>query len=411
VIFGLALALLVFLAAAPAAEFYAEPRVFGVMAALAAGIAASGFENIGVVAFLKELDFRKEFVLRLAQKASSVLITVPLAFALRSYWALIIGQVCGTVITVAISYYAHPFRPRVSFAASRHLFGFSKWILAGALLRFLRDRSPHYLLGRISGPAALGLFTVGQEIANLPTAELVAPINRAVFPAYAKIAHDRAALRRGFLDIIALVLLAALPAGFGIAATADFIVTVALGEQWVAAIPIVSILAVFGALNALQTNCDLIHFSMGRPETIVKIGCVQLLVLLPSVAWGAYQNGAVGIAWAYLLNVAILSIPLNYAVVLYRLELSITQVLVYTWRPVGATIAMHLAVSAWKARWAEPSLVNLLAAIAVGGATYVAAIGALWWAAGRPAGPEQTISAKFLLPAWNRIVSFRQAPG
>src|SRR5688572_20549067 len=109
---GLAVAIVLSLIALPAADFYNEPRLSAVTYALAIGIFAAGFENIGVVAFRKDLDFRKEFVLRIVQKVCAVFITLPLAFTLRSYWALVIGQVSASFLSVLISYHVHPYRPR-----------------------------------------------------------------------------------------------------------------------------------------------------------------------------------------------------------------------------------------------------------------------------------------------------------
>ena len=48
-----------------------------------------GAENIGIVAFRKELDFRKEFVFQLSRKLAGFVVAVPLAFWLQSYWALV----------------------------------------------------------------------------------------------------------------------------------------------------------------------------------------------------------------------------------------------------------------------------------------------------------------------------------
>jgi lipopolysaccharide exporter len=409
ILFAIALALVLVVIAFPAVDFYHEPRLRAVMHTLALGVFVMGFENIGVVAFRKELDFRKEFVMRIGQKVCTAAITLPLAFALRNYWALVIGMVSGNVLSVLISYYAHPFRPRISLAAGSQLFSFSKWMVVNNMLWFIRDRTPDFLLGRVAGANALGLYTISYEISNLPTAELVAPINRAVLPAYAKMAHDLELLGRGFLDVIGLVILLALPAGFGIAATSELIVNVVLGAKWSAAGPLVSILAIVGALNALQTNCGNVHYAMGRPKTMTIIGLIQVITLMPVLVWAAYRYGAVGIAAAYLGSFALVSVPVNYAVVLHRLRLPVARLLSLLWRPIIATAVMYAATKSWTGWSGNVSLVALLEAIAVGAASYGATIGILWLLAGRPEGPETTFTDKFFVPAWRRFEAARQA--
>ena len=103
-LFGVGLTVLLLILAYPAAEFFREDRLFAVINVLAFGFLITGFENIGVVNFRKQLDFRKDFVLLLAKKLVGFCVTIPLAFALRSYWALVAGIVVGNAIGVAITY-------------------------------------------------------------------------------------------------------------------------------------------------------------------------------------------------------------------------------------------------------------------------------------------------------------------
>ena len=58
------------------------------------------------------------------------------------------------------------------------------------------------IVGYLFGARALGLFTMSFEISNLPTTELSAPINRAVFPGYAKLAEDPDGFRQTFVQVI-----------------------------------------------------------------------------------------------------------------------------------------------------------------------------------------------------------------
>jgi len=406
IVFGVLLGVLVLVMALPAAQFYGEPRLGSVMQALALSTFVSGFENIGVVAFRKDLTFHKEFALRIGQKLCALAITLPLAFALRSYWALVIGMVGSSVCGVLISYVAHPFRPRLSLAATSQLMSFSKWLLAHNMVCFLRDRTPDFLIGRIAGPTALGVFSLSNEIASLPTAELVSPINRAVLPAYAKMAENLETLRRGFLNVIGLVALLALPAGFGIAATSGLIVETVLGDQWLAAIPLISVLAIFGGLNALTTNCGAVHLALGRPRTVTMIGIAQVAFLVPTLIWSGYYYGAIGVAWTYLASAVLVSIPLNYAVALSRLELPAKRVASLLWRPAVATAVMYV-VAHQAAGQLRPGVAALLFTVALGAAAYAVMLLCLWLVAGRPAGPEKTVADRFVLPTWRRLAVAR----
>ena len=261
-LFGLSVASLLVLIAQLAAQFYNESRLEIVIYALALGTVIRGIENIGVVDFRKHMEFNREFYFLFGKKLITFCVTVPAAFMLRNYWALVIGSLVGRLAGVALSYLMHAYRPRLSLAARHELFHFSKWLFINNILTFARIRSADFVIGRITGTQSLGLFSVAYELANLPTSELIAPINRAVFSGYAKMSGELAVLSRGFLNVMSVIALFALPAGAGVAATADLIVGVFLGENWLAAVPLIQLLAVFGIMSAMQTNTAYVYLSL-----------------------------------------------------------------------------------------------------------------------------------------------------
>jgi len=141
----------------------------------------SGCENIGVVAFRKELRFRSEFAYQMSVKLAGS--------SLRSRWrsgCAATGSGRGHTRLEARgyrhSYFAHPFRPRFSIAGAAALFSFSKWLLLVNGLAFLKERLTDFVIGRSQGAAILGVYNVAWDLAYLPTSELGAPINRPYCP-------------------------------------------------------------------------------------------------------------------------------------------------------------------------------------------------------------------------------------
>ena len=279
VIFSLFCSAVLVLTAGFAAAFYFESRLQAIMYALALGTFVQGFENIGVVNFRRELQFNREFKFLLAKKLASVAITIPLAFAMTSYWALIIGVVFGKVVSVALSYRVHPYRPRLSLAAFGDLFHFSKWLFLNNIISFLNNRSADFVIGKMTGAQSLGLYSIAFEISNLPTTELVAPINRAAFPGYSRQADDLPKLRDSFMSVIAMIALFALPAAAGIALVADLAVSVLLGNRWQATVPLIQVLAFYGVIMALQTNIIYVYVAIGKPKLVTLVGGLQFIVL------------------------------------------------------------------------------------------------------------------------------------
>ena len=232
VLFGSICAIVLLALAAPVAAFYGDPRVFWVLICLAFNPLLVSLENIGVVAFRKELQMHKEFWLQLIKRLTVFTVTMVAAFTLKSYWALVIGMLVGRTLSMCLTYVAHPYRPRFSMAARHSLFHFSKWLFVNNIIFVVNARAADFIVGRAAGPAALGAFSLSYEISNLPTTELSAPINRATFPGYARLASAPDELRKQFLNVISMIALVTMPAAFGVAAVAESLVPTLLGAKW-----------------------------------------------------------------------------------------------------------------------------------------------------------------------------------
>jgi len=386
------MAVLMVAAAAPVAAFYREPRVEHVLYALAIGTFAIGFENIGVVAFRKELTLDKEFYFLLAKKLVAAATGITVAVIFRSYWALVAGMVVSRVVGSALSYLMHPFRPRWSLAGARELMHFSRWLFVLAVQSAVVSRAPDFIVGRVAGPAALGAYNLGQEISNLPTTELVLPISRALFPGYARMAHEQGELRRGFLAVVALLVLLAVPAAAGIAVLAHPLVSILLGEKWLAVVPIIAVLAPYGLLMALHTSAGHLLIATGHAKAVTGLAMVQIAILIPGLVLGVRLDGAVGAAHGALVTAAVM-VPLTYAWTLRAIGARVRDYARLLWRPLLAAAAMTLCVTLWM-RWLDAvglgavHLIVVLTSVCVGAPVYAILVLLLWRLAGMPSGAE-----------------------
>ncbi len=394
VIFSVATALMLLVLAIPAGHFYREPRVATILMVLAAGALAQGFENIGTVAFRKELDFGREFRFLLSKKLVSFTVTIGLAFAFRSYWALIIGTVVGKWFSVMISYRVHPFRPRLSLAATRDLFHFSRWLFLSNLVLFLQNKSDAFILGRTVGASDLGLYNIASEIATLPSTEVIAPINRAVFPAYAMLSAELAKLREKFLEVFRFIAVISLPVCVGLVCVADLAVQVLLGDKWMAAVPLLQLFTVCGLTSSLQSNLILVIIALGKPKANTMLSAAMLVFYLPAMFWASIHYGTLGATWVHLVMSIIVLIPLH--VVFFRLtELRPAAYFNTLWRPALAAAGMGLAVLALEQQITAlhsgfPPLAALVTYMIAGTLCYVSFLLILWHLSGRPAHSAET---------------------
>jgi O-antigen/teichoic acid export membrane protein len=394
---GLASAAIIAATAVPAAHFFAEPRLANVLFALAAATAGSGFVNIGTVEFRRDLAFNKEFQLLVVPRIGGIVVAIAVALTWRSYWALIGGILSSRLLGVALSYAIHPYRPRLTTRGWRSLAEFSFWTWMLSLALLLRERSDNFVIGRVLGSTAVGIYAIGTEIAALPVTELVEPLARATFSGFAAARHSGVDAAETYRRIIAAMALFTLPAGFGISLVADPIVKLAFGAQWLAATPLIQILGISGTVTVLGYVSSTLFSAHALLRPMFRIVLVVALIRVLLLIWLVQRFGLVGAAAGVAVSVVLENT--TYVVGTFRrFGLRPTDLLRSIWRCLLATAAMaavlYLSGLGWHAAAGSGAELawTLIAAVATGAATYALVLAVLWLAAGRPAGAESDLA-------------------
>lgn len=393
-------ALVTSLLAYPVASFYGDERLIPVMFAIGASWLIFGFENVGTVNFRRNMDFASEFRLMATKRLVAFVVTLCAAFFLRSYWALVIGTATGRIVGVIISYTMEPFRPRFSLARTRELFSFSGWLLANNIANVILSKVPHFFVGRAFGAQTLGAYTIGAEIAQMAHTELVAPINRAMFPGYSRLVNDPPAFRRTCIDATAAILLIVLPLSFGVAVLAEPLVRVLLGPQWHQAAPVIQILAFAGAVSAITSNNVSAYIALGRPHLTTVIVLSRLALLCVTITLLMQVHGLLAVAYAELIA-AIGSLAVSLPILFRTLKLPVREYLSSLWRPLAASVlmsaAVHFIIEQLRGEGAlADALLELVLGTAAGAVLYPLLIALLWQLSGRPQSVEAMVARRAL---------------
>ena len=370
------------------AEYFREPRVTALTMFLSLGVLIGGFENIGVVAFRKELDFSREFRFMVFKKMASFVITICLALWLRNYWALAWGIVTGNVAAVCISYVMHAYRPRLSLSRFRELWSFSQWMLLRNIGMYLRKQLDSFLIARYFDTSQMGYYSVSKEVAELPTTDLVWPMARALFPGYAKMAHDPDRLGRAYLNVLNTVAMITIPSGLGLALVAQPLVLVAFGERWGGVVPTLTWLALYGGILTISAGVQSPLIALGRMRRVAALVWVQFLLAAPVILWAASQGELKLIAQAQF-GVSIFLLPIFFYSLTSIGLVKWKELGAALWRPLIAGVVMFLCIGSIPEEWSPGPIVELLVKVPLGAVTYAIANYSLWRAAGQPDGGER----------------------
>ncbi|WP_169053448.1 lipopolysaccharide biosynthesis protein [Alteraurantiacibacter aquimixticola] len=381
------------IAAYPTAQFFEDTRLANIMFALGAGMMINGFANPRRALFQRDLVFKQEFLIEVSAKLAMVATSISIAWIFRSYWALIGGLLASYVMTVGIGYVLMPYRPHFTLSRFRELWSFSFWLTLSQAMNTINWRFDQLLIGKFIGRASLGAYTVGDNLAQMPTREMTTPLTKTLFPGFASLGKDKGRVGAGYARAQAIVTTLVLPVGVGVALIADPAVRLGMGEKWAASIFVIQALASVFALQTIGSLAHPLALSQGRTKLIFKRDCQYFALRLPAIVGGLYFGGLTGVVIGRVF-VGLMGIGFNVAIVRRLVDIPIRRQLQANLRPVLSAIIMVAAVLLARGMWTHGTetsdlVLDLALSIPLGATAYMGSLIILWAISGYPDGPER----------------------
>ena len=387
-----AIAVALALAAPLFASFAKAPEATVVLQVIALCFFFDGLQNIGMVAWRRELQFSQEFHLEFWRKLLEVAVAVSWAWYSPSVWALVAGMIAGRFAGLLLSYWLHPFRPRFSLLHWRELAGFSGWAMGFNFAVKIAQRTDHFLISRMQGLTSVGFYSNAQMLASLPTVELVMPISRALFPGFSAMLHEPERLRDTYLQALNGLLLLALPMAVGLVFIADAAVWLLLGQQWLSTIGLVQALALAQVVALSAASSVPLLMALGQMRGLF-LRALAMIVYRPLLMYYALSwQGLDGAPWAVFIAMLI-QVAVDSWLIRRALHFSLLEWLRRTWRPYLAVavmaLALHFLLPQHPLSSIGDAIGRVLLALLIAIPSYLLAVFLLWRLTGRPAGLEQ----------------------
>jgi len=393
VIRGLMIAAALAAAAPLAADFYGDPRVFWVFVGCALYPLFTALINPKFYEFERDLDYSKEFIATVIHKLAGVAVSIAVAVAFKSYWAMILGLAANGFVQMILSYAMRPYRPRLTLASFKKVFAFSGWLTGVGVLSALNNKLDPLIIARVTGSGGAGHYFMGMQLAELPTRELAYPASRAIYPGLSELQAEPQRARDAYLKGVEALAAVAMPAAIGFALIARDLIPFLLGEKWSDAISVVEIITPVMGAQMPYLATQFYAMALGATRLVFFRELAFFLVRTPAFIAATLAYGLKGAA-ATVAACGVLFIALNLT--LYA-QVSGDG----AWRPVWrarrsflASAAMAAAVLAMRAAGViEPlaPLFRIIAEIAAGVGVYVGVHALLWRLEGLPEGVERSM--------------------
>jgi O-antigen/teichoic acid export membrane protein len=301
----------------PASHFFHQPDLRWLMSATSFTFLIVSLGSTQRALLTREMDFRRLETRVMIATVLSGLLGVTVAAAGLGPWAIVGQNLAFGVISTAFLWITVQWRPRFLFSREsvRTLGGFSLKVLGNRMLYVSEDSITNVLIGRLLGPASLGLYSVAQNVVLTPFSRFAIPVAEVLFPAFSRIQDERDRIAALWLRALPLLAAVALPALAGLVVVAPDFVTLFLGQKWDGAVPVIQALAIMGAMRAVQGWNSSIILATGRTDLLVQFALASLVLTVAAIVAGwFFWDSIVAVAVAYALFHVALQVPYLFAV-------------------------------------------------------------------------------------------------
>lgn len=300
------------------ADWYGEPVLSWMLIAATTKLWFVGGALIPLNQLNRETKFERIAAVSTLATLGSGLLTCALAASGLQAWSLVIGQVSHGLFTCIGANLAHPFRPRgrPNFALIYDDIRFGIKAASASILYHFYRNADYYLIGRLLGTGAVGVYRVAFDVAMQPTLAVLTVVNRSALPVYARLSDDLAALQKAFLWTLRNLALLLAPVTAVLVFFAEDLLRWVNRGEWLDAAPMVRWLAIAAFVRSIAQTFPQLFLALKRPslalwDSLFTMVLLVSFLVIALLVWGdTYGPLPATWAWAALAPITLLVLSL-----------------------------------------------------------------------------------------------------
>ena len=309
---GILIYALFFIASPSFASWYNNPVYIDLLRVSAISFLLRPFSNVPTAWLIREMRFRQRVLIDLVLAPVTSAVPIILAWQHFGVWSLVIGGLASMAVTIVALFIVTPFRPAARFnaALTKELALYSFKVTSNDIVSYIRGQTPNFILGRLQGPAIVGLFNKADSLAKMPSL-VSGSIYDSVFRGLAKTQDDKDTSRYLYFRTITLLTVYMLPMYVGLTWLAEPFVRFVYGANWLQSATPLSILSLGGVFVCIGHPSGAVlaaHNWLGR-EIVIQAITLALVAIacVVGIHWGL-----VGVSWGLLAAWAYSTLHMNW---------------------------------------------------------------------------------------------------
>jgi len=293
VFLGLIFFLLLWLLAPLALYVFNNEKVVIIVKVMALSFFISGLSTTSLGLLKRNLNFRSIAIIEIASYILGYLgIGITMAILGFGVWSLVFAALSQTFFAAIIAYVfvRHNLKFTLNVKHYKPLFSFGSKVTIISFFEFIGGSLDTLLIGRFLGASLLGIYNRAYMIVNLPLQNLNSSITKVLFPSFSIIQNEKTRLKNAFVSSFSTGIFFLIPICIWISISAKEVVLIVLGQNWLAAVEVLRILAIVTPFYIMNNYFGILFEAMAylKVKLIFQISFVILLsiVLLILIPYG-----------------------------------------------------------------------------------------------------------------------------
>ena len=309
---GMALAVAVFVAAcAPLiARMYGEPRLEAIALYSAITFVLYGLSNQHLALLRRTMQFASIAKIQILSALAGLAVGIAVATCGYGYWALVLRPIASSLCTAIGAWRVCQWRPGFPVLTNevKSMVRFGLHVTSFSVVYTVARGIDRAALGLFYRPAEVGYYQNATTLYDYSIDAALHQLHVVGSAALSKLQSNPAVLRQKYEAALSAVAFFIMPAAAILSVTAEDLTVLLLGEKWRAAGLLLSIIALKGIFQVVDSSQGRLHLSIGRVDRWRNWGIFAAVVQVLFI-FGGLPFGPTGVAVALVLTSLLLAVP------------------------------------------------------------------------------------------------------
>lgn len=276
----------IFLLRKKLAKLVGCPEAYQGIAIAALAVICTSFSSTTIARYRRSLEFKPLFFSRMISAFIPLVITVPLAAILRSYWAMVIGTLSQQIFLAVFLIVKSDWKPKLyySFTILKRMISFSLWNLLESLSIWFAGQANVFIVANTLNTYYLGLYKTAMSTVNSYMAVITASVTPVLFSVLSRYQNEKELFDDTFHKFQKIISIIVLPMGAGLLLYREFAVYILLGSQWLEISFFLGIWAFMSSLTITYSNvASEVYRSRGMPKISFFLQIIYMCLYIPAI--------------------------------------------------------------------------------------------------------------------------------